>query len=176
MNIQVIRENTLNIPRGLYTAWMGNELSDITSNALIAEGAALLTNIAQPSTGQGAGSVSTGANNVFTKAQRGSAPTIPYAATITLDFSSSNSFNIGVLTGNLTLANPTNMPAANVTQSGSIFFQQDATGGRTLTLGTNFRWAGATGVLSTAASARDRLDYVTDASGLIHVSLAKGIS
>lgn len=116
------------------------------------------------------------ANNTFTKAQRGSLPTVAYAATITLDFSDSNSFNIGQLTGNLTLANPTNMPAANETQSGSIFFQQDATGNRILTLGSNFKWAGTAGTLSTGANAKDRLDYVVDAAGLINVSLAKGIA
>ena len=48
MNIHVIRENSLNIPRGLYTDWLGNGLPSVTENALIAEGAAIVTNIQSP--------------------------------------------------------------------------------------------------------------------------------
>lgn len=117
------------------------------------------------------------ATNVFTKAQRGGLPTIPYAAVIELDFSASNSFNIGVLTGNLTLANPINMPALGETQSGSIYFKLDATGGRILTLGSNFKLAtGSPTTLSTAPNAKDRLDYTVDPYGLINYSLAKGVA
>lgn len=45
MNIHVLNENSLNIPRGLYTNWLRNTLSDATANALIAEGAAIITKI-----------------------------------------------------------------------------------------------------------------------------------
>ncbi|KAF0844335.1 lysophospholipase L1-like esterase [Methylovorus glucosotrophus] len=48
MNIHVLKVNSLLIPRGLYTDWMGNALSDVNANQLISEGAAILTNIADP--------------------------------------------------------------------------------------------------------------------------------
>ena len=115
--------------------------------------------------------------NIYTKAQRGTVLPIAYSATITLNLQNANSFSIGVLTGNLTLANPTNLPAAGQSQSGSIFFRQDGTGSRIITFGNNFKWAGGVvGILSTAANARDRLDYVVDHEGLIHASLAKAIA
>ncbi len=50
MNIHVIRENSLNIPRGLYTSWMGNELPTLTETTLISEGAAIVTNVVEHTT------------------------------------------------------------------------------------------------------------------------------
>lgn len=47
-NIQVIRENSLGVSRGLYTDWMGNALSDANSNQLISEGAAVITTVTNP--------------------------------------------------------------------------------------------------------------------------------
>jgi len=41
VDIQVIRENALNINRGMYVAWMGNTLSDANATALLASGAAV---------------------------------------------------------------------------------------------------------------------------------------
>lgn len=94
-------------------------------------------------------------------------------ASIALDLSSG--FNFGVtLGGDRALANPTNAKAG---QSGLIYVTQDATGGRELTYGSNYKWAGGVaGVLSTAGDAVDRLSYYVRSSTFIELSLAKDIS
>ena len=84
--------------------------------------------------------------------------------TVTLDFAANQNFVL-TLTGNVTLANPT---TEQVGQSGFIVFIQDATGGRTLSLGTDFLTAGGAGItLSSAASAIDVVPYVVSASNKI---------
>lgn len=80
----------------------------------------------------------------FVPAQRGSISTITYAATITPDFAVANNF-VCTLTGNVVVANPTNVVAG---QYGKITLIQDATGGRTIGYGTYFKFAG--GVAPTA--------------------------
>ena len=83
---------------------------------------------------------------------------------VTLDFSANQNFVL-TLTGNVTLANPT---TEVVGQSGFIVFIQDATGGRTVSLGTDYETAGAAGLtLSSAASTTDIVPYVVAASGRI---------
>ena len=42
-NLHVLKENSLNIPRGLYLDSMGNQLSDANANTLLAENAAMVT-------------------------------------------------------------------------------------------------------------------------------------
>ena len=80
--------------------------------------------------------------------------TSTYASTITLDFSTFLN-TVVTLTGNVTFANPSNVKAG---QTGLIRVAQDATGSRTASWGTNFKWAGGSAcTLSTAASA---VDYV----------------
>jgi hypothetical protein len=83
---------------------------------------------------------------------------------VTLDFSANQNFVL-TLTGNVTLANPT---TEQVGQSGFIVFIQDGTGGRTVSLGTDYETAGGAGLtLSSAASATDIVPYVVAASGRI---------
>lgn len=83
---------------------------------------------------------------------------------LTLDFSANQNF-ILTLTGNLTLDNPT---TEIVGQSGFIVFIQDGTGGRTVSLGTDYETVGAGGLtLSSAASTTDIVPYVTMADGRI---------
>ena len=121
----------------------------------------------------------------FSKAQRGSLTTVnsTTGGAITLDMSLNNHFILsdnagnGVLaadnSGAYTLANPSNVVAG---QSGSIFVVQDGTGGRTLAYGSNFDFAGGTvGVLSTAASAVDRIDYICRTATSIQLVLSKDI-
>lgn len=102
----------------------------------------------------------------FTAAQSAAITTLVDGANISVDFSSSNNFEV-TLDGNRTLDDPTNQVAG---QSGSIFINQDAvTGGRTLAYGSAYKFPGGTApTLSTAASATDRIDYVVEASGIIH--------
>lgn len=83
---------------------------------------------------------------------------------VTLDFAANQNFVL-TLTGNVTLANPT---TEVVGQSGFIVFIQDGTGGRTVSLGTDYETAGGAGLtLSSAASATDIVPYVVAASGRI---------
>ena len=82
----------------------------------------------------------------------------------TLDFSTYQNFVI-TLTGNVTLANPT---TEAVGQSGFIVMVQDATGGRTVSLGTDYETAGGSGLtISSAASTTDIVPYIVAASGRI---------
>ncbi len=104
-------------------------------------------------------------NNTFTAAQRGSTDTdTTNTGSVTLDFDVNQNFVL-TLTGNVTLANPS---TESVGQSGFITFIQDGTGGRTVSLGTDYETAGAAGItLSSTASATDIVPYVVVASGRI---------
>jgi hypothetical protein len=83
---------------------------------------------------------------------------------VTLDFAINQNFVL-TLTGNVTLDNPT---TETVGQSGFIVFIQDATGGRTVSLGTDYETAGGAGLtLSSDASATDVVPYIVAASGRI---------
>jgi hypothetical protein len=100
---------------------------------------------------------------------------VAYAATVTLDLATGLNFDIGSLTGPITLANFTN---AKPGQSGVIHFVQDGTGGRVITYGSNFRAAGGLavgGLLSTAASAIDECTYFVRTDGKIVVSILKDV-
>lgn len=111
--------------------------------------------------------------NTFTAGQRGEITTLTDGATITADMNDSNNFTV-TLGGNRTLGNPTNQTAG---QCGSIFIVQDGTGGRTLSYGSVWEFPGGEApVLSTAANAVDRLDYVVRNGSLIHAVLTKAYS
>jgi hypothetical protein len=97
---------------------------------------------------------------------------VTYASSVALDFSTGYNFSIA-LTGNLILANPTN---AKVGQSGLIVLTQDATGGRTTTFGSSWKFAyGTAPVLDTAASRYNILSYSVVASNFILVSAFAGV-
>lgn len=105
------------------------------------------------------------AGGTLTGAAQGSTDTdTTNTGSVTLDFSTNQNFVL-TLTGNVTLANPT---TETVGQSGFITFIQDGTGGRTVSLGTDFETAGAAGLtLTSTASATDIVPYVVVASGRI---------
>jgi hypothetical protein len=74
---------------------------------------------------------------------------------------------IWTLSTNTTLANPS-ASSEKVGQVGFFVFVQDATGSRTLSLGSAYKTAGAAGItLSTTANAVDIVPYVVQASGSI---------
>ena len=103
--------------------------------------------------------------NTWTKGQRGEITALTYGSTITLDLNHSNHFSF-TLTGNSTLANPSNLTAG---QTGSIFINQDGTGNRILSFGTYWMWSGGGAPdLSTGASLVDRLDYIVLSTTSIH--------
>lgn len=97
---------------------------------------------------------------------------LTYAATVTPDFSAGYNFST-TLTGNMILANPTN---TKVGQSGLIVLTQDATGGRTLTYGSSWKFAyGTAPVLDTVANRVNILSYSVIASNFILVSAFAGV-
>ena len=97
-------------------------------------------------------------------AASGSTQTANATGSTTLDFSTYQNFVL-TLTGNVTLANPT---TEAVGQSGFIVMIQDGTGGRTVSLGTDYETANGAGLtLSSAASTTDIVPYVVAAGGRI---------
>ncbi len=101
---------------------------------------------------------------------------VAYAAAVTLDGNTGVNFEIGNLTGAITLNNPTNFKPG---QGGMIRFKQDATGNRVITYGANWKFEGgaaAAGVLSTAANKIDTLSYLVWNDGTIHCALGKDFS
>jgi len=95
--------------------------------------------------------------------------TLTDGATISWDMSSGFDF-IVTLGGNRTISNPTN---TKVGQKGRLIIQQDGTGSRTMTWGSNYKFANGTKpTLSTTASATDVLYYDVRSSSYIIVSLA----
>lgn len=94
----------------------------------------------------------------------GDTETATLSADKTIDFSAYQNF-VYTLGASITLLNPT---TESVGQSGFIVFIQDGTGGRTVSLGTDYETAGAGGLtLSTTASATDVVPYIVAASGRI---------
>tara|TARA_S200002703_G_scaffold52535_2_gene45527 strand:- start:1020 stop:2288 length:1269 start_codon:yes stop_codon:yes gene_type:complete len=85
---------------------------------------------------------------------------------VTLDFGANQNFVL-TLTGSVTLANPS---TEQVGQAGVFVFIQDGTGGRTLSLGTDYESPAGGGItLSTAANAVDVVPYFVKASGSIQL-------
>ena len=106
----------------------------------------------------------TNGQQTYTGGQVGAVVSLTDAANISTNLALSNNFQV-TLGGNRTLDNPTN---DGISQSGSIFLIQDGTGSRTLSYGTNWKFAGGTGpTLSTAANSIDRLDYIVQTATAI---------
>ena len=120
--------------------------------------------------GYDADTAKTDVAQAFTAAQRGAITALTDGATITPNFALANNFSV-TLAGNRTLANPTNLTAG---QSGVIVITQDATGSRTLSYGTYWKFAGGTApTLTTTASAVDVLAYYVESTTRITVTLLK---
>jgi hypothetical protein len=100
---------------------------------------------------------------------------VPFAANQVLDFNTGLNFDIAAATAAFTLANPNNAKSG---QSGRIRLPQDATGGRLITYGTNWKGPGgaAANVLSTAANAVDMLYYFVRSAAEIEYALAKAFA
>lgn len=86
------------------------------------------------------------------------------SGSLTLNFSTFQNFIIN-MTGNVTLTNPT---TEAVGQSGFIVFNQDATGSRTLSIGSDYETPSGQGIfLTTNANATDIVPYIVIASNRI---------
>ena len=67
------------------------------------------------------------------------------------------------LAGNRTIANPTNMKVATYI----LYLVQDATGSRTITWGSAYKWPGGVApVLSTGANKRDIISFISDGTNM----------
>lgn len=96
-------------------------------------------------------------------------------ATITLDGSTGVNFYT-TLGGSRSAANPTNFVPG---QFGVWHVTQDGTGSRTLTFGSNFKFAGVSygsNVLSTTAGATDAIHYYVRSDGTISCFIIKGLT
>lgn len=104
----------------------------------------------------------------------------PFTGETTTTFGATTTFNFSTfintvvtLTANITTMNVSNVKAG---QAGMITFIQDATGGRTATWNSTFKFAGGTQpVLSTGANAIDVLSYDCRSSSLCVASLLKDV-
>jgi len=109
----------------------------------------------------------------ITGAARATITSLTDATSITIDFDTAQNFAV-TLAGNRTLENPTNIDPG---QTGSIFVVQDTTGGRTLSFGSVWKFAGGTApTLSTGTSATDRIDYVVQTSTAVHAVATLAVS
>ena len=119
------------------------------------------------------GGTSGGNGRVTTKGTIGEVSAISYASTITLDFRTANNFSM-TLTGNVTLANPSNISAG---QSGVLFITQDGTGGRTAAFGTYWDFSDGTApTLSTGANAVDMIAWIARSSTKISAQFVGNFS
>lgn len=107
------------------------------------------------------------ATQSFTKAQRGTEVALPATTgTVTLDLALANNFG-GTLTGNITLANPTNIVAG---QSGVIRIVNDATP-RTIAFGSYWKAGfGTLPALTATAGATDDFAYYVESATRILIS------
>ena len=123
--------------------------------------------------GYDAATAKTNVTQAFTKGQSGAVTALTDGATITPNFANSNNFSV-TLGGNRTLANPTNITAG---QSGIIVITQDATGSRTLSYGSYWKFAGGTApTLTTTANAVDVLAYYANTTTTITATLISNVS
>ena len=108
--------------------------------------------------------------NTFTAGQRGATQTANATGSTTLDFDLYQNFVL-TFTGNVTLANPS---TESVGQAGIIMIIQDGTGSRTLSLGTDYETAGASGLtISTGANDVDIIPYFVQSASNILLGAAQ---
>lgn len=119
------------------------------------------------------GGTSGGNGRVTTKGTIGEVSAVSYASTITLDFRTANNFSM-TLTGNVTLANPSNISAG---QSGVLFITQDGTGSRTAAFGSYWDFSDGTApTLSTGANAVDMIAWIARSSTKISAQFVGNFS
>ncbi len=95
------------------------------------------------------------------------------SATTTPDFSSYNSF-VWTIVSAFTLGNPSTEVKG---MAGVFVFKQDSTGGHTMSLGSEYKTAGGSGItLSTAADAVDIVPYFVEVTGTVYLGAATKLS
>lgn len=110
--------------------------------------------------------------NAYSKQQTFTLATLTYGATVTWNVNNSQ-VAVLTLTGNATLSSPINEVAGGTY---ILIVKQDATGGRTLAFGAQYKWPGGiTPTLTPDASAVDVLTFVYDGTSMLGVA-AKGFA
>ena len=157
------------------TSFTANTLNATSISTSVLVATSITTSILDVTQVQGGGATFTGAVSASTLNTSGNvvaAGTVnantdidaTNTGNITLDFATKQNFVL-TLTGNITLTNPS---TETVGQCGVISFIQDATGSRTVTLGTDYETAGGLGLtLSTTANAVDIVPYFVVANNRI---------
>lgn len=114
------------------------------------------------------GIVVTGSSSFANDLKR-SFQSIAFSATITPSATAGEQVIVGILTGNITVNNPTGGAQG---QELMFEFQQDGTGGRTVTFGNNYKvnWTP-----STTASLRNTITFFFDGSAWVQKSTATGL-
>jgi hypothetical protein len=103
----------------------------------------------------------------FTTAHGFSGTTLTDGASISWDLAANQVATV-TLAGNRTLTNPTNKVNGNVY---ILVVKQDGTGGRTLSFGTDYKFAGGTApTITTTASKADVLTFVCDGTNMLGVA------
>lgn len=156
------------LPNGAWSVGTSGTATGTSGQVLTSAGSA-----AAP-TWQTASGASLNANNVFTKGQVVAPSTLTNGATVSTDASLSNNFRI-VLSGNFTLANPTNLIDGQIV---NFVLIQDATGSRVITYDTMFKFpSGDIPPLSTTANAIDFLScYYDSTTGFLLCSMNRSFS
>jgi hypothetical protein len=110
--------------------------------------------------------------NAWAAGQSSTPVALTFGSTITPNFSSGNILTV-TLTGNATLANPSNLVAG---QCGQLFITQDATGSRTLAYGSQWKFPGGTApTLTTTANATDILSFCSWSTTQIAAQLTANV-
>mgnify|MGYP003647556528 CR=1 FL=1 len=106
--------------------------------------------------------VTLAATQTWTGPQRGGVTDIgSQGTTVTVDLTASNNHKCELTGASVTFASPTGLALAAVGQCGSIFINQDSSGGRAASFNAAYQFPGAVApTLSTGVSANDRLDYI----------------
>ena len=124
-------------------------------------GSPIFVDVATDYFGIAASSFTPDAQLHITKSSLAEVGTVAYASTTTLDLKANQNF-ITTLTGNVIFANPSTAVAG---MGGCIFIVQDATGGRTASWNSYWKWIGGSApTLTTTAAAIDRVDYIVKSS------------
>lgn len=108
--------------------------------------------------------------NTYTKSQDVQGVDVAYSATIELDASLSNVFDIGALTGNLTLSNPTNTVHG---QTIIVHLTQDGTGSHTVTFGSNWLFPGGSTGIASGANEKSSIYGTVDTDGFIRSAITQ---
>ncbi|MBC7618007.1 MAG: hypothetical protein H7293_03270 [Candidatus Saccharibacteria bacterium] len=134
-------------------------------------GPAGATGAAGPAGATGASGTSLNTINRFTKNQSVAPVALTYAALLSIDATLSNIFRL-VLTGNITIQNPTNMTDGMVI---GLVLLQDGAGSHTANFGSAYKFAGGTvPILSTSIGAIDYLTFLNTTDGLLLINFSKG--